>query len=201
MRPGRFLRDARGAALTEFGLILPVVAVLLIGAMDIGHTLYMRSVMEGALQKAARDSGLESGTIDTTQAAIDGIVREQLLDLGLEDSQIEVTRRHYRTFSQASAAAAEPYDDSNDNGECDNGEPFQDNNNNEEWDADGADGGQGGAEDTVVYTVSLEYPRMFPLSGLIGVSDTVRMSASTVMNNQPYGEQDAAGAPTVGNCT
>ena len=193
-------RDQRGATLTEFGLLIPVLALLLVGALDVGHSLYMRTLLDGAIQKAARDSGLENGTVAATQTTIDGRVRTQLRKLGLDDSEITIRRRYYRTFSAASAAQGEPYTDTNGNGACDAGEPYEDRNNNNTRDADGADGGQGGAKDTVVYTVSVDYDRMFPLASFIGVPERMQMSGSTVMNNQPYGDQGSYAAPTVRNC-
>ena len=204
MRVGSPIRhlvaDARGAALTEFGLLLPVLAVLLMGALDAGHTLYVRSVLEGAIQKASRDSGLETGTVAATQTAIDGRVRAQLRRLGLEDSEITITRRFFRTFGAASAAAGEPYTDTNGNGSCDAGEPYEDHNRNNSHDAVAGVAGQGGAKDTVVYTVALDYDRLFPMHGLIGLPAKVRMEGTTVMNNQPYAEQAAFEPMVVRNC-
>ncbi|WP_114954261.1 TadE/TadG family type IV pilus assembly protein [Sphingosinicella terrae] len=192
--------DDRGAALTEFGLLLPVIAMLLLGAMDAGHTLYVRSVLEGEIQKAARDSGLESGTAEATRALIDGHVRDQLRKLGIEEAEVTVSRRFFRTFTEAEVAEGEPFTDSNGNGECDQGEPYEDHNGNSAHDADGGDAGQGGARDTVVYTVSVDYDRMFPMNGLIGLPSRVEMEGATVMNNQPYGEQGTYGPTVVRNC-
>jgi len=201
MRPGRALaRSERGAALTEFAILIPVLAMLLVGAFDLGHTLYLRSLLDGALQKAARDSGLETGTVAANQAAIDGNVRQQLRSLGLDDNEITIRRRYFRTFSAAAASQGEPFTDTNTNGRCDNGEPYEDRNLNNTRDADGGDAGQGGAKDTVVYTVTVNYPRMFPLHNFIDVPERIAVSGSTVMSNQPYGEQASYGATVVRNC-
>jgi hypothetical protein len=56
----------------------------------------------------------------------------------------------------------------------------------------------GGARDAVLYTVTVEYPRAFPMMGLLGFSETVTARSRTVLRNQPFGEQDKAVA--VGNC-
>jgi Flp pilus assembly protein TadG len=196
----RLGRREDGTAITEFGLLIPVVAVLLMGAMEAGHTLYVRSVLEGSIQRASRDSGLETGTDSTIQTTIDNKVRTQLNDLGIDNNEITIRRRFYRSFAQASSAVAEPFTDNNGNGRCDAGEPYQDDNRNSTWDADGGDGGQGGAQDTVVYTVAVDYERMFPVDALFGLSGRVQMEGSTVMNNQPYGDQGSYGASIVRNC-
>jgi Flp pilus assembly protein TadG len=200
LRRPRLAADASGTALTEFGLLIPVLAVLLMGALDAGHTLYVRSTLEGAMQKAARDSGIETGAIVANQTTIDNKVRSQLRELGLDNDDITISRRFFRTFAAASAAAGEPFTDSNGNGLCDQGEPYEDHNLNNTRDADGADAGQGGARDTVVYTVALDYERLFPMAGLIGLPEHVVMESSTVMNNQPYAEQSAYGTMVVRNC-
>jgi Flp pilus assembly pilin Flp len=191
-------RDERGATLIEFGLIFPTVAALLVLAFDVGHTLYVRSILEGAVQKAARDSGLETGTEESVQARIDDRVRAQLLRVGIRDSDITIARRRYQTFSAAAADPGEPFTDTNRNGRCDNVEPFEDINGNRTRDTDSSASGQGGAKDTVIYTVRLDYKHLFPIDGFFGVGDgRATMIGTTVMNNQPYGEQ---AAPVVRNC-
>ncbi|MGE5722807.1 MAG: TadE/TadG family type IV pilus assembly protein [Sphingomonadales bacterium] len=186
--------DARGAVLTELALIMPVFAALLLGALDAGHTLYLQATLQGAVQKAARDSGLETGLDATNQTAIDANVRSQVLRL-VRTANVTITRRAYHSFSAASSPM-EAFTDTNDNGVCDNNEPFNDDNNNGTRDQAGASG-SGGAKDSVLYTVTAAYPRLFPLDRLIGLSSTVTLTASTIMNNQPYGDQVTA---TVGHC-
>ena len=110
------------------------------------------------------------------------------------------SRRYFKDFTKAAQATAEPFTDTNANGRCDAGEPYQDNNNNSVWDKDGGDSGQGGAKDNVVYTVSISYPRMFKF-GMIGLPTTTNLTASTVLANQPYGDQSSYATPTQRNCT
>lgn len=194
------VRDDRGTTVVEFGLLAPILMLLLMGFFDVGHSLFMRAVLEGEVQRAARNSGLETGGVAATQATIDAAVKSQLRPLGITDAQVAISRRFYRSFSQAAAAQAEPYTDNNGNSRCDNLEPFTDRNNNGVRDLDGGDAGQGGAKDSVLYTVTVSYPRLFPLHKMIGVSPTTTLKASTVMSNQPYGEQGSYAAPTVRSC-
>jgi Flp pilus assembly protein TadG len=205
--PRRLVHSDDGATLTEFGLLAPVLLLMIIGAFQTGHTLYMQGVLEGAVQKAARDGTLEtaSGTSDTSRDTIDAAVRSQVLKLN-KDADIQITRRFYRTFTEAAQAKAEEFTDSDTgifaDGICNNGEAFEDLNNNGVRDLDGGDAiGRAGARDNVVYTVTVSYPNMFPLHRFIGGSDTTTLSASTVLANQPYGEQERYDAPTVGHCT
>lgn len=197
--PTRLARDQRGVTVVEFAIIAPVMLLLLLGAFDTAHSLYMRSVLQGVVQKVARDSALESGTEAEQQEILDNKVRASVKAIA-NNAAITITRRYYRTFSQASAAQAEAWTDTNGNGTCDAGEPYQDANNNTYWDSDGGDSGQGGAKDKTVYTVAMSYPRYFPLYRIIGGSNTTKVTASTVLANQPYGDQGSYGPPTVRNC-
>ncbi len=202
MRAHIVLRDTRGMAATEFGLIAPVFALLMMGSADIAHTLYMQSVLQGTIQKAARDSSLESGTAAAMQTTIDTRIRTAVKDLNtsLVDSDIAISRRYYKTFSSAAAAQAETWTDTNSNATCDNGEPYSDANNNSTWDRDGGNSGQGGAKDITVYNVTVTYPHMFPLWKILGRSSTNIVKATTVLANQPYGAQTQYAAATTRNC-
>lgn len=195
----RLAREESGATVLEFGFVAPILSVLLLGTLDAGHTLYMQAMLQGAMQKAARDAALESGSASAQQAALDANVQAQVQRLN-SSATVSFTRRYYKTFSKAAAAQAESFTDTNGNGTCDAGEPYQDDNNNSVWDKDGGNSGQGGAKDMVVYTASVSYPRLFPLNKLIGLSNTVNLKATTVLENQPYGDQAQYGTPTVRNC-
>jgi Flp pilus assembly protein TadG len=199
-------RAQEGVTIIEFALVLPAFLVMLLGALDIGHTLYMQSVVQGAVQKAARDGTLETaaGAGSTSRGAIDAVVESQIKKLH-RHADITISRRFYRTFSQAAAAQAEPFTDSasgpSQNGICDDGEPYVDNNNNNTWDADGGNAiNAAGARDNVVFTVNVAFPRMFPIDRLIGGHGTTHVSATTVLSNQPYGDQGTDGTPTVRHC-
>jgi Flp pilus assembly protein TadG len=196
-------RDQRGTTILEFGLIAPSLIVMLMGALDFGHTLYMQGVLQGAVQKAARDSTLQqtAGTDDTARNTIDTAVRNQVKTLH-KQATVTITRRFYRTFSDAAAASAETFTDTDHDGICNHGEPFDDRNSNGVRDTDGADSvDHAGARDNVVYTVSISYPRMFPIDKLIGGNGTTSLTATTVLANQPFGKQASYSAPTVGHCS
>jgi Flp pilus assembly protein TadG len=190
-------RDQKGATVVEFAIVAPVKGMQLLGAIDIGHTLYMRSVLQGIVQKVARDSTLESGLAVDQQTILDNRVRAQVRALA-NNSTITFSRYYYRSFSNAAASQFEPWTDTDHNGTCNAGEPYQDNNNNSTWDATGGNSGSGGAKDAVLYTVTVSYPRFFPIYNFIGGSHTTTISGSTVLRNQPYGDQ---AVPTVRNCT
>lgn len=195
----RLARDRRGATIVEFAMVAPAMCLFLVGAFDISHTLYAQAVLQGAVQKAARDATLEEGSTADQQKLLDDRVRAQAGRLA-NTAEITFTRRFYRSFSEVAAARAEAFTDTNSNGICDAGEPYQDDNNNGHWDADGGNAGQGGAKDAVLYTAKMTYPHLLPIYRFIGGSDTVTIVASTVLKNQPYADQGNYEPPTVRNC-
>lgn len=199
----RIAREKRGATVVEFAIVAPVMVMLLLAAFDVAHTLYMQAVLQGVLQKTARDATLESGLVGATQTALDNKVRQQILPLA-NNSAVAITRQWYRTYEQAATGKFEPFTDTNGNGRCDGpagstpGEPYEDTNGNRAWDSTGGNLNQGGAKDAVLYTVVVSYPRFFPIYNFIGGSNTTRVTAATILRNQPYGDQ---GVPVVRNCT
>src|SRR3546814_10575732 len=84
--------DQRGTAITEFGLIAPVFLLLMLGALDLAHTLYMQGVLQGVVQKAARDSTLESAQEETTQLAINQKIEDQVKRLAA-NADVSISRR------------------------------------------------------------------------------------------------------------
>lgn len=181
----RLRRDDCGATIVEFAMVLPVMVVLIMGLMEICWQAYLTSVLTGAVQKAGRDSGLETQIGDT--AAIDQKVEAVVLTIE-KYATFQSSRLNYSTFD--SVAKAEPYVDTNKNGKYDKGECFTDINGNGVWDADQGQSGQGGAGDVVVYTMTMKYPRLFPIYKMIGWPNTVQVSATTVLKNQPYTSQN-----------
>ncbi len=196
----RLRPDQRGVTVVEFALIAPVLCLLLIGGLEIAHTLYVRATLHGALQKASRDATMESGTIDAVTTKIDEKVAAQVRPVAGE-STFTFKRRFYRTFTEAAAARAEDFDDTNKDGTCNAGEPFEDINHNDIWDKDGGNTGQGGAKDATIYTVTVKFSRIMGITGILGGGRSITLQASTVLRNQPYGDQGSYGAPGEGNCT
>lgn len=201
MASNRLFRDETGIAAVEFGITASAFFALLMGGFDVGHTLYMQTVLQGTVQKAARDLTLSSGTEAARQLAVDTHVRDSVrrLNASIPDNDIKITRDFYANFATAQAAQPE---DANQDGVCSPGEVWVDRNFNNVYDSKGGSSGQGGAKDVVVYSVTVSYPRLFPVARLIGMSETVKLNATTVLANQPYGDQaNRSGTLTPRNCT
>ena len=190
-------RDQSGATIIEFALIAPTLLVMLFGLLDLSHNMYTAQMLQGAIQHAARNSTIEGAT--GSAAALDNAVREAVRAIAT-GATLTYSRKSYSKF--ADAMRPEDYNDVNANGTCDANEPFEDANGNGNWDLDPGKSGFGGARDAVVYTVDVSYNRLFPIYAFIpGQAQTISMSATTILRNQPYTAQQQAAAPVTGNCT
>lgn len=176
--------DTRGATMVEFALAAPILILLLCAAFDFGYAIYARAVLQGAVQNAGRDAGLESGAsnLDT----IDGFVIAQVKNL-VPQGTVLTSRKNYKTFNDVSKP--EDFVDANSNGEYDDTECFTDVNDNGNWDEDRGEDGQGGADDVVLYTAVLSYDRIIPFWRILGGSPKAEIAASTTLRNQPFGDQ------------
>lgn len=188
-----FASDRRGVTIVEFALVAPVMCMMLMGLGDMLYQMYAKELLDGAIQKAARDSAIQGGGQQT--AAIDGEVMDMMSSIMERPTPscastpaagtFCATRRNYAVFS---AVGPEPFNDDNGNGQRDAGECYQDLNGNARWDATASPGvaGQGGANDVTLYTIRVTYPRIFPVPQLFGWSETNTIAAQALLKNQPY---------------
>ncbi len=182
--------DTRGVTIIEFAVVAPVLFGTIFATLDMGYQLYVRSILSGAMEEAARKSALETGA--NAADAIDEEVRATVeMVLGDGQSNLVFTRRNYVNFSDI--REKEPFTDSDGDDFCDNNEPYDDTNGSGQWDDRGV-AGQGGARAAVLYVARLQYPHLNPARGLLGLADETPIVVSSVLQNQPY---DAAGAPAV----
>lgn len=187
-------RDERGVTLVEFALVAPVLMIMLMGIFDLAHSQYTSAQIQGAMQKAGRDLTLESA--GSQQDAIDQRVIDQVQTVVPSNATVTLEKLSHFDFSDV--GEAEQYTDNNNDMICNNGEPFEDSNGNGQWDANRGSSGVGGARDAVLYKATVEWPRLFPVAGLIGLDENMTLSASTVLRNQPYDQQNRVIG--IGNC-
>jgi Flp pilus assembly protein TadG len=189
------LHDQTGVAAIELALLLPPFMLMFFGAFDVGYSIYYRAILDGAIQESARLSALETGPLKL--ANIDAVVTKKLRDLSVT-SVVTFDRKSYYSFNDVKRA--EKFSDGNANGVCDNNEQFEDENNNSVWNNDVGASGVGGPKDIVLYTVTVTYDRIFPLWAFVGQSQKNTFSATTVLKNQPYDEQNGKAAIKIANC-
>lgn len=188
------LKDRRGASLMEFAILAPVFLLLLFGGLDASYNYYIKSVLDGEVQKAARDFSLEDANNPIRNAAIQQRLREAVQTV-MRGAQVDIALRHYHDYRDA-AYRMEEFDDKNHNGTCDNQEPYVDANNNNHFDADSGVEGVGSSRDVLALIATASYPRLIISSFVFGPGRTV-LTSTTMLRNQPASDQTAA---PVRNC-
>jgi hypothetical protein len=172
--------------MVEFALIAPVFLLLVLGGLDICHTMYVRSVLTGQLQKASRDLSLEDASAATRQDAIETSVQNAVQNV-MPTAIVTLTPTAYRDY--ANVGNAEEFNDGNHNGTCDNNEGYVDSNRNGSWDArDSGSEGRGGAKDVVLLTAKVTYNHL-PLVAMFAGGRQVELTAKTLLRNQPNDQQ------------
>jgi Flp pilus assembly protein TadG len=185
-------RDARGVTLVEFALVAPVFLMMIVGLLDIGQMIYGKSLLNGAVEAAARSSSLEAG--DT--AAADAIVADRVSRI-LPGVAVESTRTSY--FDFADIGRAEQWNDADGSGDCNDGEAYTDENGNGGWDRDIGVGGNGGANDVVLYKVTATYTPLFRVPFMPEAWKERSLESTAIRKNQPFATQ-ASYSSTAGTC-
>ncbi|KQM98087.1 MULTISPECIES: TadE/TadG family type IV pilus assembly protein [unclassified Sphingomonas] len=192
IRRARFLfADRRGATIIEFALIIPVLVALIMGLGDLMFQTYVQGILDGEMQKAGRDSALEDNA--SGNSAIDQRV-QTAIQLIAKDAKFYPKRDYFASYA---LIKPEPIYDKNGNGTLDSKECFDDVNGNGVRDTDPSRTGQGGADDIARYTMRVVYTRPFPVARLLGFSQTMEVSATTLLKNQPYKNQTTFTIPKV----
>ena len=192
-RAFRVLRDPRGTTVIEFAMIAPVMLLMLMGLMELLYQVYVQPIFDGAMQKAGRDSSLESNVV--AGGELDDKVEAMVRSIA-KDATFTSERKSYSTFA---LVKPETFNDKNGNKQRDPGECFDDVNNNGVWDVDPGRQSQGGANDVTKYTMTVTYNHLFPIQKMLGWSDTVTLTSTTLLKNQPYKTQTVPTIPSV--CT
>lgn len=187
-----FGADSSGISAVEFGVLAPVFITMLLGVLDLGHMMYGKSVLNGAVQEASRSASLETG--DTATA--DALIADRIAPV-LRQAEVKTSRSSY--FDFADIARPEDWNDADGDGTCNEGESFVDENGNGEWDEDIGEAGNGGANDVVVYTVKVTYEPVFRIPFTPKQWSERTISSTAIRKNQPYAEQDGYGSDA-GTC-
>jgi Flp pilus assembly protein TadG len=88
----RFRRREDGAAAVEFAIILPVLALLILGGMDMAHMYYIKYVITNASREGARYAAKYTyPPTDTSSTAISNYVKTKLNYQSFNFSNFNVT--------------------------------------------------------------------------------------------------------------
>lgn len=188
-----FVRDQRGASTLEFALIAVPLFVIILGGSDLSHRAYVKSQLQGALSDSARRASVQDPTFASSGATLEERIRNTVkaqVDPVAPKATYVIEISNFYDFSGI-GNPEKLLTDNNSDGVYDAGDNdcFEDLNGNGQYDLDAGRSGVGGANDVVFYNAKLTMPRLFPLGGLLGWSDTVTLEASSAVRNQPYADQ------------
>jgi len=184
------LRDQRGVAAVEFAILFPALALITLGAIELGIAMFAQHTLESAAFDASR--------VGKTGFAANGNFNDQLArELAMhtalnrrvgalfDTQRIAISTKSYAQFSDI--GQPEPFMDANANGTRDNGENFTDVNANGQYDTDMGVSNLGQAKSVVVYTISYPWTVTTPgLSHLLGENGVMNLSARAVVLNEPF---------------
>ena len=180
----RLLGDRRAVSAVEFGMTAPILFLVVFGTLQIAQSYYVNTVLNGAVNAAARKSSLQSGQSNST--ALDTLV-STMVKYVMPTANVTFTRKNYSEFTQV--GMPEDFTDTNKNGAYDSTECFVDMNGNNIWDADMGKTGLGGANDVVVYTVTVTYKQWFGFAKMFGLPEYQTIPSTTILKNQPFATQ------------
>lgn len=180
------LRRARsGITAVEFAVILPGMLTLICGSLEMGHMIFARVVLDGAVVEAARvaTASLETAELARTKVMRDSITATMGAFPVADDRTITIETKVYEDFN---AVRPEVYDDANHNGKYDATESFIDRNGNGKWDPSSPiTGTLGGPGDVVSYTANYPKKILFGfLAGPLGLGTSLNLTSTTVVRNE-----------------
>lgn len=181
----------RGTTLVEFGMLAPVLILLIAGGVELGRLALIKSTLETTTASAARSVLVDLNVPEEERdLALREMIRKGLEPLGgVDHNQIVIDTKVYRSFGES---YPESFSDLNGNGQYDgpmgafSGEPFDDRNRNGRFDlATQREGKLGGVGDVVAYQVSLPVSLLFGfLERDWGMSQIV-LKSEVVFRNEP----------------
>jgi Flp pilus assembly pilin Flp len=185
MRKLRARDDESGSTLVEFALLSPALMFLVAGAIELGHLTMARAALEGATMAAARQAMTGSCPL-TRKERMEQAIRDAMTSFRTTDEEGPTIVVKKYADKIGAVETLEPFTDANGNGEYDEGETYEDINGSMMRDEMGKVGDLGGPGDVVSYTATFNLRTIFTFSSsLFGDAEAVRLTASTVVRNEP----------------
>lgn len=183
-RIARFKRDADGVTVVEFGLIAPVLVLLVMGVVEMGLMMTGQAVLDNAAFIASRTGKTGYADSDKTQAKTIAAAIQKAAASFLDSSKITVTSTAYSDYD---SMQPEPFTDTNNNGVRDSTESYTDVNKNGVYDKNDGTTGYGASGQVVLYTATYNWTVFTPLlKKLVGTNGVVPLKARVVVKNEPY---------------
>lgn len=183
-------RDPSGAVLVEFAILIVPLLMVVLGFCELGYRGYVRSTLQGSLNDISRTATVENPNLAGSGSLEDRIKKQVRDKMGLlsDDATYDFKINNFRNFGSVGTAES-LVTDVNGNGKYDPGDCWEDSNPNKSFDLSAGQSGVGGADDVVVYDVTMTVPHLFPVMGLFNVDDHFDAKATAMIRTQPYANQ------------
>ena len=138
--------------------------MVVMGFCELGYRGYVRSTLQGSLNDIARTAAVEDPDLAGTGTLEDRIKKQMRDRMGLlsGDATFDFKINNFSKFGSVGKAEA-LVTDANGNGKYAPGDCWEDSNPNKSFDLSAGQAGIGGADDVVVYNVTMTTPHLFPL--------------------------------------
>lgn len=182
--------DESGATLVEFAILVVPLLMVILGFCELGYRGFVRSTLQGSLNDVARVSTVENPNLAGGGTLEDRIKKRVKDRMGMlaDDATYDFDINNFRNFGSVGKAEA-LITDVNKNGKYDSGDCWEDSNPNGTFDLSAGADGVGGADDVVVYDVTMTVPHLFPVMKLFNVSNAFDSKATAMIRTQPYANQ------------
>jgi Flp pilus assembly pilin Flp len=184
-------QDQSGATIVEFAILAIPLLLVVLGFMELGYQSYVRAVLQGTLNDVARVATVENPRLGDTSLPLETRIENRVK--GKMGRLVRTASYNFKISNyQSFGAVAQPealVTDVNGNGRYDSGDCWEDTNPNGAFDLDGGQGGVGGADDVVVYEVTLTAPNLLPVARLVGGNGKFETKAASMTRRQPFQEQ------------
>jgi Flp pilus assembly protein TadG len=180
-----FLKSDNGTTAVEFALVAPVLLFMTFAVVESGIAFAADIILKNATYDAARTGRTGFVSKDSTQdATVKQKIRSQA-GVIMDVDKLVITSLSYKSFDDLKKP--EPFVDKNKNGARDDGENYTDVNANGKYDLDQGTTGYGGTAQVVLYTASYPWTFRTPiLREVIGNNGTIALTATAVVQNEPY---------------
>lgn len=185
----RFRKDEKGVTALEFAFAAPVILYFIFGTLEFSYLFMANNVLENAANHASRTG--KTGYVEagmTREEYIMSQVNSRINGL-MDPTKLSLSSKVYKSFDDI--GQAEPYIDTDGNGQYDVGEDFTDSNGNGGWDTDMGSEGLGEAGEIVVYDVTYPWQMITPLlRNILSNDGNFTITTRIVIKNEPYNEDD-----------
>lgn len=177
-------KDEQGAAIVELAMVIVPFLMIMFALMDFSYRIYVEVVADSVVHRVTREA--TTGAIAVSD--VEDSVNKRLDPVLLSGVDVNVETKSYYQFTGIGKSERITVD-ANNNGQLEESDCFIDENSNASFDSDIGLDGLGGANDVVVYKITIESRNLTPMSSFLGLENDFSVVARSTGRNQPFAAQ------------